>query len=37
LEHLQPEHVQCFWYVFLYEYSARMTYEPQVLDGMEAS
>lgn len=22
----------CFWYVFLYEYAARLTYEPQVLE-----
>lgn len=37
LNNLQPIHVQCFWYAFLYEYSARMTYEPQVFEGMTKS
>jgi hypothetical protein len=34
LEHLTPEPVLCFWYVFLYEYAARMTYQPTILDDM---
>mmetsp|Transcript_31010 Transcript_31010/g.45846 ORF Transcript_31010/g.45846 Transcript_31010/m.45846 type:complete len:344 (-) Transcript_31010:84-1115(-) len=37
LDNLQPNHVQCFWYSFLYEYAARMTYEPQILEGMVKS
>mmetsp|Transcript_30475 Transcript_30475/g.61790 ORF Transcript_30475/g.61790 Transcript_30475/m.61790 type:complete len:187 (-) Transcript_30475:2425-2985(-) len=34
VDNLQPEHTLCFWYVFLYEYAARLNYEPQVLEGM---
>jgi len=34
---LQPHHIECFWYVFLYEYAGRMTYEPQILNGMVKS
>lgn len=37
LENLTAEPIQCFWYVFLYEYTARMTFEPVVLEGMEVS
>jgi len=37
MDNLQPEHVQCFWYVFLYELAARLTYEPKVLEGMVES
>lgn len=35
LEHLSPASIKCFFYVFFYEYAARMTYEPTVLENME--
>lgn len=36
LQHLTPGPILCFWYVFLHEYAARMTYAPTVLDDMVA-
>lgn len=36
LQHLKPEPVLCFWYVFLHEYAARMTYQPTILHNMVA-
>jgi Glycosyl transferase family 90 len=36
LEHLQADSIQCYWYAFLHEYAARLTYTPTVLDGMTA-
>jgi Glycosyl transferase family 90 len=34
LQHLQPQAILCYWYVFLHEYASHLTYEPTILDGM---
>jgi hypothetical protein len=34
LANLTPDSILCFWYSFLLVYAARMTYEPEILEGM---